>query len=281
MTELSKMKVSLDDLALFLAIANAGGLAGAARSTKVSQPTLSRRMQRLEADLGKRLFHRGARGYALTTDGRALLPLARGVADRASDVARWASAPDTPRPVRISAGNWTALWIATHLPPLDNAPWFPEFVTADTRLDIARREVDIGIRNARPDQSWLAGRPMREIRSAVYARDSSVQGWILAGSETNPTPSARWVLAHHGDALCARTNDPRLAAQLAARGAGRVVLPVFAATLVPGLVRVSDDIPALTHREWLVSHHDTRHDAPVRAALDVLEAVLSKTLHSG
>lgn len=77
MTSLSKLKISLDDLAAFLAIADTSGLAGAARATGISQPTLSRHMQRLESNLGKRLFLRGAKGYALTAEGRALVPMVR------------------------------------------------------------------------------------------------------------------------------------------------------------------------------------------------------------
>ena len=271
------MKVSLDDLALFLAIADAGGLAGAARATGVSQPTLSRRMQRLETELGKRLFLRGSLGYCLTAEGRDLVPLVRDMSAKAHAVDDWAGEKTAPRRVRVSAGHWTALWLGQRIGTAlgQAAIWQPDFVTADARLDIARREVDIGIRNTRPDQSWLAGQPMRDIRYAAFARDHETGGWVLAGRETAPTPSARWVLEQSGGDIRARATDPRLAAALAAQGLGRIVLPTFAAKLVPGLQQVSDEIAPLAHREWLVSHHDTRFDPQVRAALDALATLLS------
>lgn len=59
----------LDDLRLFLAVADAGGLAGAQKATGTPSPTLSRRMAKLERQMGLRLFERGARGYTLTKRG--------------------------------------------------------------------------------------------------------------------------------------------------------------------------------------------------------------------
>ena len=58
----------LDDLALFLAVADTGGLAAAARMTGVPLPTLSRRMAELERRTARRLFLRGKKGYALTAE---------------------------------------------------------------------------------------------------------------------------------------------------------------------------------------------------------------------
>ncbi len=50
-----KVAPSLDEVALFLAVADAGGLTGASRTTGASLPTLSRRMAELERALGARL----------------------------------------------------------------------------------------------------------------------------------------------------------------------------------------------------------------------------------
>ena len=38
-------------------------------------------------------------------------------------------------------------------PSLDD----PEFLACNANVDIARREADIGVRNRRPEQGWLAG----------------------------------------------------------------------------------------------------------------------------
>ncbi|MBV2358750.1 LysR family transcriptional regulator [Thalassococcus sp. CAU 1522] len=270
-----KRQASLDDLALFIAIADAGGLAGAARATGVSPPTLGRRMTELEARLGRRLFQRGPRGYALTSDGRALLAQAAPLREIANGIARLSEQQSRHR-VRITAGTWTARFIARHVGAVwsPQASWMPEFLSAQAQLDIARREADIGIRNVRPDQSWLSGRMTATIDYAVFARSADVTGHIAVRGDTQP-PSARWLAAHHGDAITTTVNDPRLAMDLARAGAGRIVLPRFAARGDPALVQIGPPIDALQHEEWLVAHHEARHDPPVRAALESLAAILT------
>jgi DNA-binding transcriptional LysR family regulator len=58
----------------FVAIAEERQFGWAARRIGISQPPLSRGLQRLEAELGVRLFDRGPHGVDLTSAGAALLP---------------------------------------------------------------------------------------------------------------------------------------------------------------------------------------------------------------
>ena len=155
-----KRSLSLDDLELFVAVADAGGLGGAARATGTSAPTLSRRMAELERRAEARLFERGPRGYALTSEGRALLEEAEGLRALAARLARWGSGARSAPRVRITAGSWTARRLARGIGAVwaPGAGWMPEFLASNATVDIARREADIGIRNRRPDQPWLAGR---------------------------------------------------------------------------------------------------------------------------
>ena len=56
-------------LRYFLAVAREESICGAAESLHLSQPTLSRQLMDLEAELGKKLFIRGNRRITLTEDG--------------------------------------------------------------------------------------------------------------------------------------------------------------------------------------------------------------------
>jgi DNA-binding transcriptional LysR family regulator len=60
------MAVRLDDIDYFLAVANHGQARRAAAALGISQPAITKGLQRLEKELGFPLFERSARGMALT-----------------------------------------------------------------------------------------------------------------------------------------------------------------------------------------------------------------------
>lgn len=261
-----------DDYAYFNAIARSGGLQRAADELGVSAATLSRRMRAFEVRIGRRLFRHGAEGYALTPDGAALLAQTDRMNDVARDIGRWTDRSEGPVCVRISAGTWTALDLARHVGRYWDAGaiWLPEFVSSEAALDIARREIDIGIRGARPTQAWLAGQPVARIQFAAYARDPDVQGWIGPAHGAPDIASNRWVLREHGHNIVTKANSSLLKAEMARAGIGRIALPTFIGDHMEGLMRVSGVIDELGSTQWLISHQDGRHEPAVRAALNAL-----------
>lgn len=85
--------MDIEDLQTFVAVADAGGVSSAARRLGVSKSIVSRRLLRLEAELGIQLLARTTRGAALTEAGGAF----RDHAARACieiDVARETILPD-------------------------------------------------------------------------------------------------------------------------------------------------------------------------------------------
>ena len=77
--------MELDLFKSFLAVAEARSFSRAARTVHSTQPTLSRQIGRLEADLGTRLFERYGRHVELTFNGQLLLPLAQAIVARTED----------------------------------------------------------------------------------------------------------------------------------------------------------------------------------------------------
>src|SRR3954454_12028732 len=67
----------LEPLRHFTLVAQHGTFTAAARHAQVSQPGLTASIQRLEAQMGAKLFARGPGGATLTAAGEALLPRAR------------------------------------------------------------------------------------------------------------------------------------------------------------------------------------------------------------
>lgn len=71
----------LNDLQAFRAVAELGSFRKAAEAVNISQPALSRRIDKLEEALGVRLFERTTRSVTLTTIGRVFAPSAEQLLD--------------------------------------------------------------------------------------------------------------------------------------------------------------------------------------------------------
>lgn len=272
---MDEMNFDWDDLRLFLAVAREGGLAAAATSTGKSAPTLGRRMLELERRLGRDLFRRRPRGYALTDDGRDLLTRATALESRIQPIV----ATDAERAwplVKVSAGTWVTHVLCGRVPDLvgsDRARL--RFISADEVLDIGRREAVIGIRNRRPEGIGLAGRRITRVRFAAYATSEDVSTWArgLGG-----TPSARWVQDRIKAAQVIEVTSPRNALDLALAGSARAVLPTFIGTRFNVLQRVSPLIDDLEHDQWLVTHHEDRFIPAVRKVIDRIYDTLKETI---
>lgn len=78
--------MKLEDIEAFLNVAELGGFSRAAVHTRVAQSALSRRIARLEHQLGVQLFERRARGVQLTENGAVLFQRARGLAHQLDDI---------------------------------------------------------------------------------------------------------------------------------------------------------------------------------------------------
>jgi DNA-binding transcriptional LysR family regulator len=257
--------VNWDDLRLFVLVARHGGLTAAARAAGLSPPTVGRRLQALEAALGRVLFEHRATGYALTAAGRELLAEAEPVEAAMLGVQRWRDRGAQGRTVRVSAGTWTNRFLAQNVGALigPGDAFRLQFLPADERLDIGRRAADIGLRNRRPEEAWLAGRRLGTTAFAIYARPDAAERPYVAPLSAL-TPSAAWLRARHGAEIGIEASNPRSVLDLARAGAGRALLPCFVGDAEPGLVRLEGPIVELDQEQWLVMHHEERHEPAVR-----------------
>ncbi|MFB7500753.1 LysR family transcriptional regulator [Streptomyces sp. NPDC056161] len=85
----------------FTIVAEYGNFGRAATRLHLAQPSLSRQIQRLEVQLGVRLFDRSPQGSSLTDAGAAFLPQARMLLQAAEQAARTAKAAVQPSAVTI------------------------------------------------------------------------------------------------------------------------------------------------------------------------------------
>ena len=158
----------------FLAVAEAGSLSAAARATGISQPTLGRHVQAIEAELEVTLFTRTALGQTLTEAGQALLPAARAMQAAAAELALTAKghASGIEGTVRITASRVVSHMI---LPPVlarlrQAEPGIQiDLVPSDTTENLLFGEADIALRMYRPTQPDLVARQITELPLGLYA----------------------------------------------------------------------------------------------------------------
>ncbi|MCP3385887.1 MULTISPECIES: LysR family transcriptional regulator [unclassified Bradyrhizobium] len=174
------MDLQWDDLRIFLAVADAGSLSGAARRLKASQPTLSRRIAEMEYALGEPLFIRKNQGIALTKTGARLLPAAQGMAQWATEANRAVDAKNSAVSGRVRIAAVPA-FAFDFLPPIAEKlkrkhPQITLEVLAGTeRLNLARGEADIALRRYPSDDPDLitvdeVAIPIGAYASRDYAR---------------------------------------------------------------------------------------------------------------
>lgn len=273
--------IEWDDLRLFLAVARHGGLSGAVRQHGSSPATVGRRMLALEQAVGRPLFIRRQTGYELTDDGRLLLAKAQAMEAGARGIQDWLDADGRRSVVRISAGTWTANFLAANFARL----WTPDdpfriaFKTTEARLDIAHREVEIGVRNAAPENPSLAGRRTVEVAQAPFRARSMPparhEEWVAISPEDMATRSARWLNRQEGASIAAWANTPRTLHDLIRAGIGKGLMPCFAGDRDPDLERAGEEIAELREAQWLVMHNDDRHRRDVRIVIDRMVALVS------
>jgi DNA-binding transcriptional LysR family regulator len=273
-----KDRLEWDELRLFLAVARASGLNGAARATAVSAPTLGRRMTALEQRIAQRLFVRRQTGYTLTDAGQALYAHALDMEAVATGIERWREGNAPRRIVRISAGSWTSRFLAAHV----DALWHSEpaigieIATAHQRVDILRRQADIGVRTLPPDEPRIAGRRMNKVAHAIYRGIGAPDDlpWILLSGDAGVIAPARWASRHHASHAAIVVSDPRTIPDCLRRGVAQAVIPCFAGDVEPGIERVGEPIGEIEEQQWLALNEQSRREPAVRSVIDRLVALL-------
>jgi DNA-binding transcriptional LysR family regulator len=282
----------------FLAVLDAGSLMGAARRLQAQQPTLSRHIAQLEAQLGVPLFERTGRGVVPTTAGQAIADAARQMQGGAKQLDRTLarSREATTGTVRITTSDVAATWL---LPPVLAAlrvaePGIQiELVASNALSNLLRREADIAVRMVRPTQGSLVARKLGEIGICAAAHDRYLR---RAGTPRRPEDLARHALIGYDSdttieqgfarlglplqraQFALRTDNQIVYSQLVAAGAG---IGFVAAYTLRGWPGVQPLLPMLKIQPlpcWLAVHREIRGNPVVRRVYDFLAEALPGAL---
>jgi len=283
----------------FLAVLREGSLSAAARSLRLTQPTIGRHIRQLETALKTPLFTRSQHGLAPAEAAFALAPHAEAMAGAAAALLRAAAGREQAQGVvRIAASEIIGVEV---LPPIlaDVRSRHPgiviELSLSDRVEDLLRRDADIAVRMARPTQGALVARHIGRVRLGLHghrrylaARGRPVRMAELAqhavigfDRETASLRALRRLgldLRREDFALRADSHLAQLAAIRAGVGIGICQVPL--ARRDPDLVHVLADELAMALDMWLAMHQDLRASRPIRAVFDHLGTALSAYVRS-
>lgn len=278
-----------DDGRLFLAVARAGQLLGAARQVGLNQATLSRRMNALEDDLGVRLLIRRTTGCDLTDEGRRLLELIE--AAEASFLSASTMRADGDAvvggTVRIGAPDgFGSLFLAPRLGAVRAR--FPnlsiELVPVPRSFSLSQREADVAIMIERPTQGRLFARKLTDYTLGIYgsgtylsrrgrpATVADLSGHDLIGyvEDLLYAPAldfTREVYSGWKSAIQVSTAVGQL--QAVRGGAGLGTVHDFLAAGLPDLQLVLPEV-SITRSYWTVVHESQRGLARIAGVVDAI-----------
>lgn len=280
----------LPDLDILVAIHDAGNLTAAAEQLDMPRPTLSRRLTKLEEEVGARLVHRTTRRVALTEPGQELYRHARPIVD-AVDAARNAivARDGVPRGLlRVSVPGANELLSRLFGAYMTRYPEVRvEIVAASRHVDLVGEGFDVAIRAGQLTGPSLISRRIGTAEVVAVAHphylerrgrperpEDLVDHDCLVGFDRGETPVKRWPLRDGGTTPVtprAACNSPEAITHLTelGLGIGLVPEPFVGQQLALGtLVHVLPEQVGLTSGMWLV-YPERRLILPrVRAFID-------------
>lgn len=285
--------VNWNDVRIFLAVARAGQILGAAKRLDLNHATVSRRLASLEEALGTKLFRRLTTGSELTAAGERFLAIAeRMEADMLVARTELAGESDAVSgTVRIGAPDgFGVAFLAPRLGALTER--HPELriqlVPVPRSFSLSRREADIAITTERPTEGRLVAQKLVDYTLGLFASRAYAEARGLPRSRAELSshrlvgyvpdlvinPSLDYAAEFSPEWDAGFMISSALGQVEAVRaGAGIGILHSFVARAAPELVPV-DTIPPIRRAYWLVYHESVRALRRVQAVSSFIAAAV-------
>lgn len=271
------LALNWDDVRIFLAVARAGQILGAARRLDLNHATVSRRIAALEEALKAKLFRRTTTGSELTSAGERFLAVAERMesemqsarADIAEDDAEISGT------VRIGAPDgFGVAYLAARLGELTarHRELSVQLVPVPRSFSLSRREADIAITVERPTEGRLVASKLVDYTLGLYAARSYIAergvpsgtgdlaGHRLVGyvPDLVMSPSLDYAQSFAADWNPAFSISSALGqVEAVSSGAGIGILHAFIARTRPELTAI-ETIAPIRRSYWLVYHENMR-----------------------
>lgn len=286
-----------DDLRVLLALHRHRSFLAAGKALGISTSTAARRIDALEAALGRPLVQRSRSGTAVEPDALELVALAEQLELGLQAIRRDETQADTEiaGSVRISAGEGFIRPLSGVLSELRNQhPALRFELVSEARFaDLGRREADIGVRKARSSSPTLIERPVGQLTFGLYAAQSYVDRRLRAARLAHSdfprhdfvgydgamqrTPIGRWLAEHGASRFTFRSNSDYALEEAVLRGQGIGLLARAQARSLP-LIALSFERALPSLPVFLVFHRELRHVPRYRLVIHSLDAALRRGL---
>lgn len=278
----------------FLATAEEGSLSAAARALGLTQPTLSRQVAGLEEALGVTLFERTSRSLLLTQAGAQLLEHFRSMGDAANriSIAATGQSEAVTGHVAIACTNGMATFFLPEIlkklqavaPDLQI-----EIIASNEMSDLRRREADIAIRHARPQDENLFAKRLRDTTGHLFASSKYLNA-VGRPSHPNDIAKLQFVGAEYPERMLGimasrglnltvanfnySTASVTMALELIRKGLGIGILPIDVGAAYPELEDPYPEFEPIEIESWLVAHRELKTNPRIRLVFDLLAEYL-------
>ena len=290
MATVNRLKADWSDVRIFWAVAELGSFGAAARALKLGLTTVTRAIERLETNLGTKLFVRSPQGVSLTRSGSLAydraLTMERMAEQLEHELAECDKAAEGPVTVAAPDG----------IGGLFLAPFMAEFLRANPKINLLldcglwpdrplTGEVDLTLTFAEPTHSDVIATPLAHFHYGLFASREHLD---LYGTPTTVAETITHPFVHHlaqthqREVWTARhvafqnlahkriqTNSSAVSFAAVKNGAGIGAMPTAILALEPALIML--ELPSLPPLKlWLAHHRDAARSARIRCVVDWL-----------
>lgn len=274
----SQYTLTAADLQVVLALVRGGTLAAAGERLGSDASTVFRALQRVEKQLGQRLFERSRQGYLPGDATLALASHAERIEAELQAAQAGALRAGDGVAGRVRLTTTDAVMRGLVLPTLGAlARAHPllqmELGTTNGLLSLTRRDADLALRAVpavRKPPDHLIGRALGNIRFAICAgrsmpaaqrrRPLEQHDWVAPDEALPDHPSVQWRRRHLPRVVPRHLTDGITGVVDALRcGLGVGIVPLFLLEQDPSLVALGAPLEGCESQLWLLAHPESRH----------------------
>jgi DNA-binding transcriptional LysR family regulator len=294
------MRLTLQQIETFYWVARLGGFHAAARHQHLTQPTITARIQELEAQLGSALFDRERSRSELTNVGRDAMTQAEEIIKMVDAFGRIAQQRDPMLGLlRLGVNESTALGGLTQLLTRfkANYPNLRVELTVDVGVELSRRlvarELDVAILNETSSSRhvrehtigvsnlhWVASPKLVQKRAISPAVLATLPIITVSPPSSNHTLVMNWFRDAEVDPVnISSCNSLSTMLQLVAAGHGVAVMSpaIMKDKIASREIWTLKTVPALRQQEFLVAYQNERRGAGIDTIIRLTAEILSDT----